>query len=579
MTGTTTTDPRARAAGWALGGLLCLYAVVLLRTAWLSDDAYITFRTIDNWIHGYGLRWNVAERVQTCTHPLWMFLHAGLYALSGEIYYTSILLCIGVSLAAVILFAARLAAGALPALVGVTVFTLSKAFTDYSTSGLENPLTHLLLVLFLYVYLREPAAGAATAQRPQQAGPRGGLSAGALPGWRTLLALALLAALLALNRPDALLPVLPALCARFWRARSWRAVGTVLLGLVPLIAWELFALLYYGSPLPNTAYAKLNNGIPAGELLGQGLWYLWASLRWDPLTPAAIVAGLAVGLSRRQARHVSLAVGVLLYMAYLLFIGGDFMLGRFLTAPLVVAVALLARVPLSRRTGLLLFLLAGIIGAAPPRSPLSAGRDYGDVVGVLIDGHGICDERGYYYHATGLLLAPGRDPWPDHSYVRQGRAARQRGEPVVVARCVGMFGYCAGPAVHIVDELALADPLLARLKPIPGRRWRPGHYHRQIPEGYVETLRSGQNVIADPALAAYYEKLRLVTRGRVWDGKRLLEVAKLNLGMYGHLLSGAVGPANEPQPPVGQRGARPVRAVHEGKHPAARPRPAPVASR
>jgi arabinofuranosyltransferase len=28
----------------------------------------------------------------------------------------------------------------------------SKAYIDYSTSGLENPLTHLLIVLFFIVY-------------------------------------------------------------------------------------------------------------------------------------------------------------------------------------------------------------------------------------------------------------------------------------------------------------------------------------------------------------------------------------------------------------------------------------------
>ena len=41
-----------------LYGCLLLYGVVLLRTAWLCDDAYITFRTVDNFINGFGLRWN-----------------------------------------------------------------------------------------------------------------------------------------------------------------------------------------------------------------------------------------------------------------------------------------------------------------------------------------------------------------------------------------------------------------------------------------------------------------------------------------------------------------------------------------
>jgi len=35
---------------------LASFACVLLRTAWLSDDAFITFRVIDNFVNGYGLR-------------------------------------------------------------------------------------------------------------------------------------------------------------------------------------------------------------------------------------------------------------------------------------------------------------------------------------------------------------------------------------------------------------------------------------------------------------------------------------------------------------------------------------------
>ena len=49
--------------------LLAMFVVVLIRTAWLSDDSFINFRTIDNFLHGYGLRWNVAERVQSFTDP------------------------------------------------------------------------------------------------------------------------------------------------------------------------------------------------------------------------------------------------------------------------------------------------------------------------------------------------------------------------------------------------------------------------------------------------------------------------------------------------------------------------------
>ncbi len=81
-----------------IGALAALFLLVLVRTAWVCDDAFITFRTVDNWLNGYGLRWNVAERVQSFTHPLWMLLYAVPYAVSGDPYLTSIWLSIAVSL-------------------------------------------------------------------------------------------------------------------------------------------------------------------------------------------------------------------------------------------------------------------------------------------------------------------------------------------------------------------------------------------------------------------------------------------------------------------------------------------------
>ena len=55
--------------------LLALFTYVFIVNAWVGDDAYITFRTVDNFVNGYGLTWNTSERVQAYTHPLWMFLH------------------------------------------------------------------------------------------------------------------------------------------------------------------------------------------------------------------------------------------------------------------------------------------------------------------------------------------------------------------------------------------------------------------------------------------------------------------------------------------------------------------------
>ena len=94
LTALAADEQQRRRLPWILGAL---FALVLVRTAWICDDAYISLRTLDNFVHGFGLRWNVAERVQTFTHPLWLFLLTIPYFLTREAYYTSILLCLAAS--------------------------------------------------------------------------------------------------------------------------------------------------------------------------------------------------------------------------------------------------------------------------------------------------------------------------------------------------------------------------------------------------------------------------------------------------------------------------------------------------
>ena len=66
--------------------LFTTYIVVLLRSAYVNEDAYITMRTVDNFVNGYGLRWNIAERVQTFTHPLWLIMITTIYFFTQNIY-------------------------------------------------------------------------------------------------------------------------------------------------------------------------------------------------------------------------------------------------------------------------------------------------------------------------------------------------------------------------------------------------------------------------------------------------------------------------------------------------------------
>jgi hypothetical protein len=64
--------PRGRWTTWLRAAPWIASAVLLgsvFYKAWIGDDAAITARVIDNLLHGYGLRWNVDERVQAFTHP------------------------------------------------------------------------------------------------------------------------------------------------------------------------------------------------------------------------------------------------------------------------------------------------------------------------------------------------------------------------------------------------------------------------------------------------------------------------------------------------------------------------------
>jgi hypothetical protein len=85
-------------------------------------------------------------------------------------------------------------------------------------------------------------------------------------------------------------------------------------------------------------------------------------------------------------------------------------------------------------------------------------------------------------------------------------------------------------AVARGDE-PLGDPLLARL---PGGTLESpmGHFPREVPKGYVDTIASGTNRIADPDLAAYYDRLHEIVAGPLWSAHRLALIPQFLAGRY-----------------------------------------------
>lgn len=516
-----------------------VFLVVLLRNAWVTDDAYITFRVIENFIRGHGPVYNLGYRVQSFTHPLWMVMLTGLYyialRLGGTAFWTglydlSLMLSLVLSMAAVLLMALHIARSARAAVLGMLVLVLSKAFIDYATSGLENPLTYFLIALFMLVYL----------QKERQHRVR-------------MLLLALIASLAALNRMDTVLLFIPALLVDWWQnEKRWTTLGWMALGFTPLIVWEVFSLLYYGFPFPNTYYAKLTTGALRVELMRQGFFYLFHSIDIDPLTLVFSIYALALVLFNRKRQLLPLAAGALLYQAYVVYIGGDFMSGRFLAAPLFLMVCLTTQYKMLRRpTYHTLLIATAVIGLLSPNNPLLSDSTYGSEVKnfhQVADQNRVTDERAFYYQILGLLPTKRTAERLAGHWDWDAWQVDPAAQTVVEINSIGRAGYEGGPNMHVVDYASLADPLLARL-PIPDRRyWIIGHFNRNIPGGYIETLESGENRIEDPSLNEYYDSLSLIIQGDIWDSDRLATIWKINTGQYDYLVEEYVAGLKKKKP-------------------------------
>jgi arabinofuranosyltransferase len=249
--------------------LLVLFTYVFLANAWMGDDAHTTFRSVWNCVQGYGLTYNPDERVQAYTHPLWMFAVAAAHLVTGEFFFsvTALSWIFDVAAGIVLLRRARTLGSAVLLVVWLVS---SKALIDYTSSGLEYPLSYFLIALFYVRYF---------ARRFEA------------PTVGELRFFTLVAALAFVNRSDtALLFAIPLAEMTLWSliVRGRRTFAPLWVGAALAIAWIGFATFYYGFPSPNTYYAKVANGIPAWLQHQQGWAYFFNSISHDPITLGTI---------------------------------------------------------------------------------------------------------------------------------------------------------------------------------------------------------------------------------------------------------------------------------------------------
>lgn len=489
--GPTDTDgPPRRTRAVALGIALVVSAVCFEQVAWWTDDMLITLRVVEQVHDGAGPVWNVGERVQATTHPLWLAIVTLVRTVAppiASVWITS-LACTLAMVAVGWRHLARRYDLAIAALWLALVWT-QRTTAHYTTSGLEGPLTQLLLVL----------AATRVDTRARHA------------GW--------LMSALALTRPDAVVVLAPWWLSRVVAGSPAQRAREIASGLAPLAAYAIAATIYYGTPIPNTFLAKVASGPSVAEKrVTYGLEYVTAWLTTDWVAWLG-VGLLACGIARPPSRPWRwLAFGALIHVPIVIVLGGDYLLGRLLVPTatlglLAVAEAFGRREKDPRWTAAAACGVA-VVGVALPGTPMQ-----GLVTPPL---------RPAGTPAAWLYEGPagdGHTPRPLSSWWDSPcRSTEQEHPPVFVVQGIGHPGFCMPRSTHIVDVYALADPLLSRL---PANAGPPGHLQRDLPEGYVDWLEGRTDGLADPDLDAYHRKVRAMTRGPLWTRERWAAIAHL----------------------------------------------------
>lgn len=132
--------------------IIAISACVLFMLFWFAnsymmEDAFITFRSVQQVFEGRGPRWNPHERVQAFTHPLWfaLLVLGGLF--TSDCFLNAIVLS-GLSVFATLLLGIRHfhgLDGTARVLLLFLGLAISKAFMEYTSGGLESPLSFCLI--------------------------------------------------------------------------------------------------------------------------------------------------------------------------------------------------------------------------------------------------------------------------------------------------------------------------------------------------------------------------------------------------------------------------------------------------
>ena len=491
--------------------IILIFSIFYLFSAWVADDAYITFRTIENFHNGYGLRWNVVERVQSYTHPLWMInLLIGKYIVD-DLYYLCLILGFFYTVLTIYITYLLSVENIFNFTLGVLILFSSKAALDFSSSGLENSLSYFLIACFFYTIVKLKKHS------------------------YFYLILSTIFSCMFLNRMDLIIPFLPfALYIFFYQAyqanRLKKSTIQGFIGFIPVILWSVFALYYYGSFFANSVIAKTNTGLPTTHLQIQGFKYIYGNLIYDPFTSLFIYTTLTYSIFSKKHINKLLGFGLALYIFYLIQVGADYMYGRFLTIPFIISLFIVVTNLRETQRILKLALVLGLILSTYNLYQYT----YKNIKNFEITNTNLTDERAFYYPTTSLLLTlkGTNHNISEHFLETQNLFKNPVNQPTVL-HTMGFNGYIASklfPEKHIVDTLGLTDAFLAA-HPMKYGSWRIGHFPRAVNIEYLNSIEQNKNMITLPEDHMILNQIFLLTQAPLNDSRRLQAIIDWNNGV------------------------------------------------
>jgi arabinofuranosyltransferase len=289
------------------GMLICIPLVLFLSLAFVCyrftvDDAFISFCCARNLAQGNGLVFNVGERVEAFSNPLWVLILSLASLMRIDIVAASKFIGIGCGVITLLLLM-RLCFRVLTLSRVATFIALCYAASNISIvysaiSGLETAFytTSVVLMVYLLTEKKEMLAGVTCA-------------------------------LLTLTRPEGVLYAVPLAIGCYLNGRGYRKLLTVLC--IPLAAYGLlasFRLLYFGTLIPHSYHAKIYTSPASIEAVISHTrafirYSVFVSTIQEPVLFLSFIGGLA--LFNRTLAPMLGAIGVAAFFVW--FVNGDWM--------------------------------------------------------------------------------------------------------------------------------------------------------------------------------------------------------------------------------------------------------------